>query len=123
MVNAIAGKTGNVTIEGIYPGKPFSFLYALLKCFLTVSIEIHAISAISLYCMPVLMYWSNSNSLVVNLGCCFNICSVIILVKSKGHDWMIQLPFCVIFKSRKMNAQVEIKGKLHYIRAGLCVIS
>lgn len=28
MVNAIAGKTGNVTIEGIYPGKPFSFLYA-----------------------------------------------------------------------------------------------
>jgi Do/DeqQ family serine protease len=28
MVNAVGGKTGNITIEGIYPGKPFSFLYA-----------------------------------------------------------------------------------------------
>lgn len=28
LINAIGNKTGNITIEGIYPGKPFSFLYA-----------------------------------------------------------------------------------------------
>lgn len=26
--NILAGKSGNITVEGIYPGKPFSFLYA-----------------------------------------------------------------------------------------------